>query len=706
VLRPSRNSSAAIGGWLLVGIVAATYAAALRNGFIWDDDLHVTANPHIIGPLGLKEIWSTAAANYFPLVLTNFWVQHAFWDLHPFGYHAVTIAMHALATVALWRVLVVLRIPGAWLGAALWALHPVQVESVAWISELKNTQSAVFFFLSILYYVHWVDAPERRHHLVAALLCGVAAILSKPSTVMLPVALGLCAWWRRGRLTWRDLLPLAPFFVLAAMASGWTIWEQKFHSGAQGPEWSQGLAERSAIAGRIVWFYLGKLLWPHPLVFIYPRWQVEPGNALAYVPLVAALGITAALAWRSRGEPRPALLTALYFGALLFPVLGFFNIYFFRYSFVGDHFQYLASAGPLVLLAAILARNAGRALIPVGAMLLAGCAALSARQCAVYRNHESLWRDTMTRNPSARIAWVNLADTLSKQGRREEALAYFEHAVQMDPNEPNVRNDLGGVLLLLGRPAEALPHLERAAAAKPNGAEIQSNLGSALDAVGRRAEAIAHYDRAVQLDAGYASAQGNLAAALAEDGRFEEAARHFAIAVRLRPEDAAARDGFGRTLQRLGRGAEAIAQFEHTLRLKPDSADAHRHLGLALLQAGRPEDALGHLAEAARWAPDSAAAHGAFGSALVLLQRWAEAIPELERAIELEPRNAEAQRALGVALVNTQRLEAAVAPFEAALQSDPNSAETHSFLGQTLRALGREAEGRQHLQRAAELQRR
>ena len=161
---PTELSSARTGldrplilGALLFAAVVAAYAGTLAHGFIWDDDLHVFANPRIIGPQGLREIWTTAAANYFPLVLTNFRVQHALWGLAPAGYHAVTILCHALGALLLWRVLLALRVPGAWLGAALWALHPVQVESVAWISELKNTQSGIFFLLSIWFWLKWIE---------------------------------------------------------------------------------------------------------------------------------------------------------------------------------------------------------------------------------------------------------------------------------------------------------------------------------------------------------------------------------------------------------------------------------------------------------------------------------------------------------------------------------------------------------------------
>jgi tetratricopeptide (TPR) repeat protein len=706
VLRDVRPLSPRLGGALLLVVVLIAYAAALRNGFIWDDDLHVTANPHIIGPLGLKEVWTTAAANYFPLVLTNFWLQHALWGLNPFGYHVVTVVLHGLAAIALWRVLVALRVPGAWCGAALWALHPVQVESVAWISELKNTQSAVFFFLSILYYLHWLDAPERRRYYAVALLCAVAAILSKPSTVMLPVALGLCAWWRRGRLEWRQVLPLAPFFGCALLASGWTIWEQRVHSGASGPEWSQSLFERAAIAGRIIWFYLGKLAWPEPLIFIYPRWKIDPANPLAYAPLLIALAAAGWLAWRARGALRPTLFGALYFGALLFPVLGFFNVYFFRYSFVGDHFQYLASVAPLVLLSAAVARHAGRAALPVAAAALVGCGVLTWRQCPVYESRETLWRDTVTHNPGAKMAWINLADTLSRAARRAEALPCYERALALDPNDADVHNDFGNDLILLGRPAEALPHLERAAELKPDWAEMQGNLGNALRAVGRGADSIEHYQRAVALAPRYAKARLNLGSALAEAGRYDDAVREFTEALRLNPNDASARQSLGLALRRLGRLPDAIAEFERALRTEPNSAELHMQLGMTLVQAGRTSEAIAQLEQATKLGPTLAAAHGALGTTLAVLQRWSDAIPVLERAIALDPANPESRRALGVALVNTNHLEQAVPHFEAALRIDPNSPESHAFLGQTLRALGRDAEAREHLRRAAELQRR
>jgi hypothetical protein len=344
---------------LLVAVLIA-YRPALDAGFVWDDDEHVTANPYVVGPHGLRELWSGPQAVYYPLVTTSFRLLHDAFGLDPFPFHLATILLHGLCAIALWRVLLRLDVPGAWLGAALWALHPVQVESVAWVTELKNTQSGLFYLLAILFFLRArASAGARRvGESALVLLCAALAILSKSSTVMLPVVLALLVWWREGRVRARTLLALAPLVLLSAAASAWTIWEQQQHSGALGPEWEQSGAERLAIAGRAIWFYLGKLAWPDPLVFVYPRWVIDPGRAASYLPALAAAAL-AALLWRGRhGRLRPVLVAYAVFVVSLFPVLSFFDVYYFRYSFVADHFQYLASMAPLALAGAALARAA------------------------------------------------------------------------------------------------------------------------------------------------------------------------------------------------------------------------------------------------------------------------------------------------------------------------------------------------------------
>ncbi|HKF94763.1 MAG TPA: O-GlcNAc transferase, partial [Gammaproteobacteria bacterium] len=330
-----------------------------------------TRNPCIVGPLGFKEIWTSTQAVYYPLVLTTFWAFHKLLGLNPLAYHVLNVLLHAASAVLLWRVLRQLAVKkGAWLAAALWALHPVMVQSVAWVTELKNTQSCFFYLLSIFCFLVWDEQRRqevampgshqrqitRRHSVGYALSLGffVVATLSKPSVVMLPAVLALCVWWRGDRLRLRDTVTLTPFLLISALASAWTIWEQKFHARAIGPEWEQGWPERLIIAGRALWFYLGKLVWPEPLIFIYPRWQIHPAQWMAYLPLVAAI-IALILLWFARGKAGRAIFFAVaYYVISLFPVLGFFDVFYFRYAFVSDHFQYLASMGPLALAAAAI----------------------------------------------------------------------------------------------------------------------------------------------------------------------------------------------------------------------------------------------------------------------------------------------------------------------------------------------------------------
>lgn len=661
----------------LAGAIVLAYAATLRGEFLWDDDAHISANPTVVGPLGLKEIWTTARANYFPLVLTNFRLQHALWGLNPVGYRAVTLAFHVLAALLLWRVLMRLHVPGAWLGAAFWSLHPVQVESVAWVCELKNTQSAVFFLLTIWFWIRWLEAgqaadapgsrPKTGSTYALALACAALALLSKPSTVMLPVALGLCLWWMRRRLTGRDLAALAPFTALSCIVAGWTIWEQKFHSGASGAEWAQTWPERVTTAGRIAWFYLGKLAWPEPLMFIYPRWTPDAGNAAAFLPAAGVLVGLGWLAWR-RHRLRGGFFAAAYFVALLFPVLGFFDVYFFRYSFVGDHFQYLASMGPVAALVAAVATVMPRGGLVAGAAVVA--LALGTRHyAATFRDSETLWRTTVARNPGSAMAWAQLGAVQVRAARHDDAIASFQRALQINPQHPEALNHLGCEYLRLGRMREGIAQLRQAIAARPDFAEALSNLGLALAQDDRASEALPLLETAVRLRPDAAAPHAAMARALAALGRTDEAMAHFETALRLDPNRAQTHDDFGLALAAAGRADEAIARYERALQLQPELASAHNNLGVALAQRGQLPDALAHFDAAVRIDPAYTAAHLNRGGALVAMQRLPEAGAAFARAVQLQPDSEKAQ----------------------------------AYLGQVLQALGRETEAREHLELAERL---
>lgn len=741
------------GALILTTAVICAYGLAIKGGFVWDDDAHVYANPVIIGPLGLREIWTTTAANYFPLVLTNFWVQHALWGLNSAGYHAVTLAFHLCAVVLLWRILLRLQVPGALFAALWWGIHPVQVESVAWVSELKNTQSAVFFLLSIAFFDRWVTATHEAPtpgHLKdstrsnrSALWYGLAfvtatfAILSKSSTVMLPCALGLVWWWRIRVLPFQKaLLALSPFFALSALASGWTVWEQQFHSGAIGSNWNQSLADRAIIAGNAVWFYLGKLVWPSRLAFIYPRWAPDSTSALAYLPLI--LGVAAGIwaFWRRRTAPSTWVAIA-YFGVLLFPVLGLFNVYFFRYSFVGDHFQYLASIGPIVYIVSGATIVLRRYVICAGAVLAGAVGMLTLLHCADFRSPETLWRATIRSNPRASMAWVHLGIIRSNEREYAEAMRYFNHALAIDKNNAEAYNNIGCEYLRRGEIAPAISALKRAIELNPESADGHNNLGFALRENRQVGEAVREYGQAIRLNPDYVDAQNNLGIALVELGQAADAIHHYKAAIALKPRepylhhnlanayfslgraedavrefeaaqalggsDAELLDDLGRALSAVGRSDEAIHELEAAIRSNPRLGSAYDHLGLCYIATGQLAAASAEFQRAVACEPKSFEFRMNFGRSLTAMGRWKEAREEFAVATSLNPDSAEAFRDLAMACANLAAISDALANFETALRLDPNSAETHEAMAKLLQFLGRTADAEVHAQKAAEL---
>lgn len=672
---------------LLVAFVFIAYAQVFRADFIWDDESHLTKNPCVVGPLGLKEIWTTTQAVYYPLVLTTFWVLHKFFGLNPLPYHLLNIFFHFASAILLWRILRVLRVRGAWLGAALWALHPVMVQSVAWVTELKNTQSCVFYLLSILFFLNWEDqggavsrlpwqriGDHRSLVFALALLFFLLATLSKPSVVMLPFVLALCVWWRRRRIRWRDTLAFAPFALISVVASAWTIWEQKFHARAVGPDWVQTFPERLIIAGKAVWFYLGKLVWPHPLIFIYPRWNIDSSTVVAYFPLLAVIAGLVAL-WFIRAKwGRALFFAAAYYVISLFPVLGFFSVYFFRYSFVSDHFQYLASMGPLALIGAGMATLLGVfyktpdhfvfhpdtvprsgstiasqrwRLVLSGVlygMLLALLGSLTWRQTADYHDLFALYGATLQKNPDCWMAHYNLGIVLSEQGEPDQAIEHYRQAIALRSDYAEAHYNLGRLLVNLGQLNDAVAHYERAAAINPSDAEAQNNLAVTLFGMGRADDAIAHYQKALEIRPDYAEASCNLASALIAKGDLDGAIARYTACLAAVPDQEDAQYNLASALLRKGRVDEAIIQYQKVLAIHPESADAHANLGSALLARRRIQDAMAEYTKALQISPENLPALCNLAWSLATsadpsLRNGSEAVRVAERAESVSSRN-------------------------------------------------------------------
>jgi tetratricopeptide (TPR) repeat protein len=513
-------------GGLIVLLVFLAYLPALRGGFIWDDDDYVTQNPTLHDLGGLQRLWFKVGAvpQYYPVVHTTFWLEYHLWGLNPVGYHLINVLLHATAAILLWRVLLRLQIPGAWLAAVIFALHPVEVESVAWITERKNVLSAVFYFAAALACLRFVALKEpggpnrlRWSWYLGALVLFMAALLSKTVTCSLPAALLLVCWWKKGRIQRGDMMPLLPFFVLGAGLGLMTAWIEKYHVGAQGAAWSLTLGERCLIAGRALWFYAGKLAWPVQLTFIYPRWTLETEAGWQWLFPIAAVGIMGGL-WLARHRiGKGPLVAVLFFAGTLGPALGFVNVYPMRYSFVADHFQYLAGVGLIVLAAAGL--NRAPRVIPATLVVLLG--ALTWQQAGIYRDLETLWRDTLAKNPDCWLAHNNLGLLLRNQGCIEEAMEHYHQAIQINPNYAESLNNLGVALADKGWFDEAIENYRKAIRINPNYADALSNLGVALSAQGRFDEAIENQRKAIQINPNSSGALNNLAWILATSSKAE-----------------------------------------------------------------------------------------------------------------------------------------------------------------------------------------
>jgi len=598
----TRHARMAAGSILALVLIA--YVPVIRTaGFIWDDPQYVTGNSLLRTLPGLLAIWvhPSALPQYYPLVHTTFWIEYHLVALHPALYHVDNVLLHALASILLWRALVRLGVPGAWLAAAIFALHPVQVESVAWVTERKNVLSLVFYLLSFHAYLNFADRFSAKHYWLALALF-IAALLSKSVTCSLPAAILLIVYWRNGRVRPADVRPLVPFFLLGAAMAAVTAMLEKQHVGASGPEWSFTFADRCLIAGRALWFYAAKLLWPHPLIFIYPRWESMDLLRRPWLILfpLAALGAIAALGLLRRRIGRGPLVAVLFFAGSLLPALGFINLYPVRYSFVADHFQYHASIGLIVLAAAGLSR-----LRAVGAAaILAVLGVLTWQQGSLYQNSLVLWKDTVTRNPASWMAWGNLGDEYAdlsnradlpqadRDKDRAEARQCYATLYQLAPDQPLAHLKWGIVKEYDGDLGAAKDEFAASLRLAPDFTIAMNSMGMLLMRQNHPEEAMQYYRRAIELDPGYAEARVHYGDALLSEGDRDGAFAQYSQAAARRPDNVEAQFKLANMLFTEKHRADlAIPHYAAAVSADPNRADIRTNLAAALMAVGRFDEA-------------------------------------------------------------------------------------------------------------------
>ena len=528
-------------------LVVASYGPAFLAGLVWDD--RIFAQALAVRDLdGLGRIWLSPSeikdeGHYWPLVYTTFWLEHKLWGYAPAGYHTVNVLLHLANTLLLWRIAHRLPVPGAWAVAAIFAVHPLHVESVAWIIERKDLLSALFYLTAFLAWLRFTEDPRpargTRHYLLALALFALG-MLCKSIVVTLPVALLLWHWWKRGRVTGADLLRLAPF---AAVGVAMAVADLSFYNMREPVSLDYTALERVLIAAQALWFYVGKLFWPGGLAVIYPHWAVSAGDAVAWAYVVAAVAVVLGL-WFLRGRVgRGPLAGVLYFGVTLSPVLGFVDYGYMQFSFVADRHQYLAGIGLVMVVVGLAAYGAGR--LPsglwrrgaagAGAVVLAVLAALTWRHAEIYRDGETLFTHVIAHNPTARFAYRNLGETLTVEGRWDEALAAFRVAVEHAPDDARDHSNVGAALIMLDRLDEAEEPFRRALALNPKSVYALQNLASLEVRRQRYGEALALYRRLVEVDPRNPSAHHGVGTALYYLGRLDAALEALERALDLDP---------------------------------------------------------------------------------------------------------------------------------------------------------------------------
>ncbi len=543
MLQPWRNYIFAIA---LVLTTLLAYRPVWHGTPLMDDQTYLITKPELRSGSGLLSLWMQppTTKQYHPLVNTVFWLGNKLWGDAMLGYHLINIFLHSFSALLLWKILRRLDVAGAWLAAALFALHPVQVDSVAWLAELKNTLSGVFFFSCVLAYLRF-DQTRTRGAYALALLLFCLGLLAKAIVAMAAVVLPILFWWKRGRLQWkRDFRPLIPFVFLAIASGAATAWIERKFSGAEGEAFAFSFVERLLIAGRSFWFYVIKSLWPSNLLFVYPRWDVNSQEWWQYLFPVSAVCLFA-LAWMLRKRSSWLLVGLLIFGAILLPMLGFFNVTFFNYSFVSDHFQYLAILGIIVPFSAAGAillkrldgahRVAGYALVFA---LLGTLAVLTSRHSVMYRSVETCSRLVLEKNPSHWPTRNNLGTALLQKGDLGGAMACFEMALQESPYrsgvQKNIYRNIGDVFSKMGKTNEAIAQFEKCLSMAPDFAEAHHDLANALRRKGRYRDAIAHYETVLRIDPRSVLTMNNLGWLLATcvDPSIRNGARAVEVAAR------------------------------------------------------------------------------------------------------------------------------------------------------------------------------
>jgi protein O-mannosyl-transferase len=631
---------------LIIVIALLAFFPSLNGGFIWDDYRLITENRLIHAHNGLYHFWfTTQAIDYWPMTYSTFWGEWRLWGMNPIGYHVTNLFLHIITSLLIWLILRKLSIPGAFFAAMIFLIHPVNVESVAWIAQRKNLLAMLFFLLAIFFYLKTEIPSPSSHNQTSSfwywlsLLTFILSMLSKGSVVVLPVLLLGITWWSRP-LEKRDLARIAPFFISALLFTIVNIWFQRH--GQDVVIRNAGFVERLLGAGNVVWFYLYKAILPLNLSFVYPQWRVQADHPLWWLPLSAALTVTAVLWVYRRKWSRPLLFAWAFFCVSLVPVLGITDVYFMKFSLVSDHYQHIAIIGVVVTAAAGWGvwRDRMRDAVRIGADCVAVAVictlfSLTWQQCGLYHDEITLYKDTLQKNPDCWMIHNNLGLALQNAGRPEEAIEHYQQALRLKIDYYEAYYNLGNALVQIGQPKEAIKRYDQALSFNPNYILANINMGNALTEIGQPQEAIRYYKIAIRLNPDFAETYYDLGNVYVRLGKPQEAIEYFNQALKIKPDYLQAHNNLGAALAESGQLEKAIEHFHQTLQLSPDDPDTHFNLASTLIQAGQPREAIKHFIKAIEADPEYVDAYFSLALTYAQINRSKEAINTAQKALRI-----------------------------------------------------------------------
>jgi protein O-mannosyl-transferase len=697
--RPDKHRRTGAGAIFLFAIVVLAYLPALSAGYVWDDDALLTANRNVQSLKGVVQTWTNPRANpdYYPLTHTSFALEYQFWKLAPLGYHLDNILLHAANAILVWFILRRLAVPGAWVAAAIFALHPVQVEAVAWVSERKSVLGGFFCLLAMLLFLRVTLAGEdlstRRRRLLygLSLACFALALLARPVVMAAAAVLLLLVWWKKGRLARGDVFRIAWYWALAAVVAPVTVWVQYNHVGASGETFSFTALERVLIAGRTLWFYASKLAWPHPLIFCYDKWAIDTGAWWQWLfPAGAAAAMAALVLLRKRICLGPLVGVGV-FVVMLSPALGFLNVYWHRYYFVADHMQYLACVGLIALAVSGAARLRAR-IRPTpwfaAAVALGVLGWLTWQQCGIYKDEETIWKATLRENPESAMAYNNLGNLRTEQGQLAEASDLYRKALRFRPDFSEPHHNLGLLHDKKGEYDQGLLEFGQALQLKGRNAESLVGRGNIYVHMGDDERAIRDFDAAVALAPYFVDAYICRGIAFARQKRYDRAVSDYGEAIRLAPDSVKAYVNRGNAYGDVGEQSRAVQDYDEAILLNPDCAEAYMNRGLVRSLQRKYDLALLDLDRAIQIKPDYAEAYNNRGLAYSNKGECDRAILDFDRAIALKPDDVPAYNNRGLAYEQKGEPDRAIQDYDQALRQKPDFALPSSIAAAPTHARG------------------